>query len=223
MRGTAIVPLLMGCALVAALPEVTEARVVRFVVEQRASFAEGATFGEAGAYERLTGTAYFEVDPNDPLNAVIVDLDLAPRNARGRVAFSTPFFILKPVDMSRGNKKILYTANNRGNDALLNAKTRADVGLNDFPLRMGFRLYARRCGLARRHRAGRDQTRGEPADRDAAGRECHRGPYACRVRRPQHDARRRVHAEPRREPGVSVVRDRRHQSGALDADRSGRR
>ena len=140
MRGAAIVPLLMGCAVVVALPQVTEAKVVRFVVEQRAPFAEGATFGETGAYERLTGTAYCEVEPNDPLNAVIVDLDLAPRNARGHVEFSTPFFILKPVDMSRGNKKIFYTANNRGNDALLNAKTKADVGLNDLPLRMGYTL-----------------------------------------------------------------------------------
>src|SRR6266851_1398498 len=138
MRGTAIVPLLTGCALLAALPRVTEAKVVRFVVQQRGPFAEGATFGGTGAYERLTGTAYFEVDPNDPLNAVIVDLDLAPRNARGRVEFSTPFFILKPADISRGNRKIFYTANNRGNDALLNAKTKADVGLNDLPLRMGY-------------------------------------------------------------------------------------
>jgi alpha/beta hydrolase family protein len=140
MRRTPIVPLMIGFALVAALPQVTEAKVVRFVVEQRAPFAEGAAFGETGAYERLTGTAYFEVDPNDPLNAVIVDLSLAPRNARGRVEFSAPFFILKPVDLSRGNHKIFYTANNRGNDALLNAKTKADVGLNDFPLRMGYTL-----------------------------------------------------------------------------------
>ena len=81
-----------------------------------APFAEGATFGETGAYERLTGTAYFEVDPNDPLNAVIVDLDLSPRNARGRVEFSTPFMILKPVEMQRSNRKIFYAVNNRGNN-----------------------------------------------------------------------------------------------------------
>jgi hypothetical protein len=95
-----MVPLLMGCALVAALPRVTEAKVVRFVVEQRAPFAEGAAFGETGTYERLIGTAYFEVDPNDPLNAVIVDLTLAPRNARGRVEFSaatTRFSTLRTI------------------------------------------------------------------------------------------------------------------------------
>jgi hypothetical protein len=132
--------LLAGCLVLASLPSVSEAKVVRFVIEQRQPFAEGAPWGEVGPYERLAGTAYLEVDPRDPINAVIVDLDLAPRNARGRVEFSTPFFILQPVDAARGNRKIYYTANNRGNDALLNAKTRADVGQNDFALRMGYTI-----------------------------------------------------------------------------------
>lgn len=136
----AIVPWMVGGLLLAALPGTSEGKVVRFVVEQRTPFAEGTSFGQAGPYERITGTAYLEVDPNDPLNAGIVDLDLAPRNARRRVEFSTPFFMLKPLDLSRGNQKIFYTANNRGNDALLNAKTKADVGLNDFPLRMGYTI-----------------------------------------------------------------------------------
>lgn len=138
MRMRTLVGGLVGCALAVFQSSAAEARVVRFVVEQRIPFAEGASFGNTGPYERLTGTAYCEVDPSDPLNAGIVDLALAPRNSRGRVEFSTPFFVLKPVDMTRGNGKIFYTANNRGNDALLTAKTKADVGLNDFPLRMGY-------------------------------------------------------------------------------------
>jgi hypothetical protein len=72
-------------------------------------------WGTAGAYERLDGTAYMEVDPHDPLNAVIVNLDKAPRNARGMVEYSSPFFILKPVDMARGNHKLFFGINNRGN------------------------------------------------------------------------------------------------------------
>ena len=102
---------------VAARP--VEAHVVRFVVEQTRSFAEGQRFGDAGPYERLDGTAVMEVDPRDPLNAVIVNLDKAPRNARGMVEFSAPFFILKPVDMARGNRKIFYGVNNRGNKNFL--------------------------------------------------------------------------------------------------------
>ena len=92
-----------------------EARVVRFVIEQQRVFAEGMEFGETGPYERLDGTVHMEVDPDDPLNAVIVNLDRAPRNARGLVEFSTTFYILKPVEIERGNGKIFYGINNRGN------------------------------------------------------------------------------------------------------------
>ena len=35
------------------------------------------------------------------------------------VEFSAPFFILKPVDMARGNHKIFYGINNRGNKQTL--------------------------------------------------------------------------------------------------------
>ena len=96
-------------------PRLSEAEVVRFVVEQRRPVASGVAFGDVGPYERLDGTAYMEIDPRDRLNAVIVNLDRAPRNPRGLVEFSTPFYILKPVDMARGNRKVLYGINNRGN------------------------------------------------------------------------------------------------------------
>jgi Alpha/beta hydrolase domain len=106
-----------AAALLAATsaPGPGEARVVRFEVEQTRLFADGMEWGHAGAYERLDGRAYFEVDPFDPRNAVIVNLDKAPRNAEGMVEFSSPFFILKPVDMARGNQKLFYGINNRGN------------------------------------------------------------------------------------------------------------
>lgn len=122
------------------VPRAGHARVVRFIVEQRQVFADGAAWGKTGPYERLVGTAHMEVDPRDPLNAVIVDLDKAPRNRRGMVEFSTPFFMLKPVDMARGNHKIYYTANNRGNDALIGAHTVAEVGNSEFYLRLGYTI-----------------------------------------------------------------------------------
>ena len=46
----------------------------------------GQSFG-AGKYQMINGTINGEVDPEDPLNAVIVDIDLAPRNAHGKIAF----------------------------------------------------------------------------------------------------------------------------------------
>ena len=91
-----------------------DARVVKFVVEKTRSLADSKSFGNAGAFQRLDGTVYLEVDPRDPRNAGIVNLDKAPRNTRGFVEFSTPFFIIKPVDMKRGNGKLYYGINNRG-------------------------------------------------------------------------------------------------------------
>ena len=91
------------------------ARVTKFVIEERVPFASGTEWGQAGSYERLKGTVFMEVDPADPLNSVIVNLDRAPRNARGLVEFNAPFFMLKPVDMKKSNQKIWYGINNRSN------------------------------------------------------------------------------------------------------------
>ncbi len=107
--------LLIGGVLLSMTPDAAEARVVRLIVEQTRPFADGKSFGDAGPFVRLEGTAHFEVDPKDPLNAVIVNLDKAPRNGKGMVQFRSRFVIIKPVDMARGNHKILYGINNRGN------------------------------------------------------------------------------------------------------------
>jgi hypothetical protein len=106
---------MFALGLLSSVSQLSNARVTRFVVEDRAVVASGMDWGNAGPYERLRGTAYMEVDPNDPLNAVIFNLDKAPKNARSLVEFSTPFLILKPVDMTRGNRKIWFGLNNRGN------------------------------------------------------------------------------------------------------------
>ncbi len=116
------------------------ARLTQLVITQTVPLAGGVSWGDVGPYEKLTGTASFEVDPNDPLNAVIVDLDKAPRNAQGLVQFSTQIMIVKPVDMSRGNHKIFYRVNNRGNDSLVGAQTVAQVGANDIFLKMGYTI-----------------------------------------------------------------------------------
>jgi len=135
--------------LVMLAPSWSEAHVIRFVVEQRRPLADGMSFGTAGGYERLDGTAYFEIDSKDPLNAVIVNLDRAPRNAHGMVEFSSPFVILKPVDLAKGNRKVFYAINNRGNQQAIsyfnfgrggnNPLTAADVG-DGFLMRLGYTI-----------------------------------------------------------------------------------
>lgn len=74
----------------------------------------GLSFGSVGQYEKLRGTASGELDPADPLNAVITDLQLAPVNDQGMVDYSMDIFILKPIILSKGNHRLLFDFNNRG-------------------------------------------------------------------------------------------------------------
>ncbi|MBM7619955.1 hypothetical protein JOC95_001807 [Bacillus tianshenii] len=74
----------------------------------------GMEFGTVGQYEVMKGTAKGVLDPSNPLNAGIVNLDRAPRNSSGLVEYIVDVAILKPVDMSRGNRRIFYEVVNRG-------------------------------------------------------------------------------------------------------------
>src|SRR5437762_12698908 len=85
--------LLLLAAASLLLPGTSSARLTRLVITQTVPLAGGVGWGSTGPYERLTGTAYFEVDPNHARNAVIVDVDNAPRNSHGMVKFSTQFMI----------------------------------------------------------------------------------------------------------------------------------
>jgi alpha/beta hydrolase family protein len=87
---------------------------VRLEIERRESFASGVSFGDTGAYERLYGKAHFAIDPEEKGLPFIVDLELAPRNAEGMVEFSGTLDIIKPVDLEKGNRRLLYEFSNRG-------------------------------------------------------------------------------------------------------------
>jgi hypothetical protein len=89
------------------------------ITERESPVFDGATFGAAGAYERLHGTVFCELDPAHRLNAGIVNLDKAPRNARGRVEYQSEFRILKPLDLARGNGVLVYDVPNRGNQPIM--------------------------------------------------------------------------------------------------------
>src|SRR5262245_40093941 len=110
----------LGLSVCAALaPGIAHARITRIEITSRESPTfEGRTFGAVGAYEKLRGRAFGEVDPGDPRNAIITDIELAPKNAGGRVQYSMDIYILKPVDLSKGNHKVFFEVNNRGNKLL---------------------------------------------------------------------------------------------------------
>jgi hypothetical protein len=121
--------------------------ITGITIEKREIFAEGHEFPITGVYEKLVGKVYGEVDAKNPLNKVIVNLDKAPTNSRRRVEYWADLYILKPLDMERGNKKIFFDPPNRGgkhilallNDAPQNndPTTLKDAG-NGFLMRQGY-------------------------------------------------------------------------------------
>ncbi len=114
------------------------------VTEREAPVFGGATFGEVGAYERLHGIIHGELDPTHPLNAGIVNLERAPRNALGHVEYTSEFRILKPLDLARGNGWLVYDVPNRGNQPIMPRLNGAPEGGhpehagNGFLMRRGF-------------------------------------------------------------------------------------
>jgi len=100
------------------LSSLAHAEITQIVIEKREPFADGHEFGVTGAYEKLVGKAYGEVDPKKAHNKGVVNIGKAPKNERGRVEYAVDLFILKPVDIKRGNQTILYDVVNRGNKML---------------------------------------------------------------------------------------------------------
>lgn len=148
MRRRAIVAAFVACAL--AVGATAQARVISLAITRVESPTFGGTvFGEVGPYEKLIGRATGEVDPKDPRNAIIVDLDLAPRNSRGMIEYSTPVYILRPIDRVKGNHRIFFDVNNRGDHRALgqlndaphtnDPSTAADAG-NGYLMRQGYTI-----------------------------------------------------------------------------------
>src|SRR5262245_13543427 len=97
-----------ACALLIASAAV-QAEVVKLTVEKRQPHHKAKQ-----PYAKLTARFTGELDTKLPQNAVITDLDLAPRNARGMVEYSATFTLLKPVDMGKATSVLVYQVPNRG-------------------------------------------------------------------------------------------------------------
>ncbi|TWO65025.1 hypothetical protein FN976_27440 [Caenimonas sedimenti] len=91
-----------------------QAEVVRFEVLESVPVFEGRSFGAVGPYVRVTGRATIALDPADRRNAVIADIDKAPRNAAGKVEATTDVVLLRPADPARGNGTLFVDVPNRG-------------------------------------------------------------------------------------------------------------
>jgi len=112
MKRRTMLALALGAVLAA---PVAEARVTKVEITSRGLAFGGFSWPGVGQYERIVGKAFAEVNPSDPRNAVIVDIQHALPNASGNVEYAFNFYILKPVVLSQGNRRVMYEPPNRGN------------------------------------------------------------------------------------------------------------
>lgn len=91
-----------------------DARTTQIQILSRTTAFGGYSFPGVGQYEVIKGVATGEIDPNNPQNAVITDIRIAPTNADGNVGYQHNFYILRPLDPSKGNHKVMYEPPNRG-------------------------------------------------------------------------------------------------------------
>lgn len=119
--------------------------ITSFNIVSRQAAYEGKAFGTVGQYELILAQATGVINPRDPKNSGIVNLDKAPKNKDGMVEYTVDVHILKPVDMTKGNNKIVYDVVNRGGKMALStlngqtAWTSAGSGL-DFLQNSGYTL-----------------------------------------------------------------------------------
>jgi hypothetical protein len=93
---------------------VAQARTTQIQILNRGTAFGGHSFAGEGQYEFITGIATGEVNPANPQNACITDIQLAPKNNRGNVVYQHNFYILQPLEFDKGNRKMMYEPPNRG-------------------------------------------------------------------------------------------------------------
>jgi hypothetical protein len=111
------------------------ARVDHVAVTSRADYLGGKSFGLAGAYERIQARVHYALDPSNAHDRVIVDLEKAPRNAKGEVEFSAEVDILVPKEPARGNGALFINVPNRGGHFFVRDQT-----ADEYYLRQGYTL-----------------------------------------------------------------------------------
>ena len=120
-------------ALSACLVSVSSfAEVTRVEVTSRTDIALG--------YEQIVARVHFAVDPKDPRNAVITDIDKAPKGVDGRVEFAADMLALRPK--TGGNGVALVDVVNRGNTTFprLNRTAGANLVGDGFLMKQGFTI-----------------------------------------------------------------------------------
>ena len=112
--------------LAATLP--AQARVTRIVIDDVQPLATAS--GQTIAYQQISGRAFGELDPLDPLNAVIQDIELG-KDTDGKLRYTASFVLTRPADMAQASTLLWHDVPNRGGGITITVAERnfGDIGL----------------------------------------------------------------------------------------------
>lgn len=116
------------------------AKVTSVEVVSREDLFGGKRYGDAGAYEKLVARVHYALDPSNPHNRAIVDLDRAERNAQGLVEFEGDAVVVRPKDRARANGSLLLDLPNRGGSLSFRNGLKAPTDVDEWILRQGYIL-----------------------------------------------------------------------------------
>jgi hypothetical protein len=115
-----------ACLVGSVLP--THARVTHIVIDEVKPMA--AAPGQTIAYEQVAGRAFGVLDPRDPRNALIQDIELG-KDADGLARYTASFVLTKPVSSAQISGLMWHDVPNRGRPVVIGVQERnfGDIGL----------------------------------------------------------------------------------------------
>ncbi len=112
------------------LLQTAQARVLRIVVDETKPMP---TVAGGLAYEQIAGRAFGELDPQQPGNRIIQDIELA-KDAGSKVRYVASFVLTKPVDMGKASGLMWQDVPNRGTILPNYASQAAERAMGDINL-----------------------------------------------------------------------------------------
>jgi hypothetical protein len=129
----------LALSLALSIPLTAAARVTRIIIDNtQPPVVTSKSFAGIGPYRVLTGHICGELDPKDPHNTIITDIDLAPVKGLGMVPYTATFTLQEPVDLSKSNGVMLYAVPNRGNRISAHAFGVAGETGDEFLMKHGY-------------------------------------------------------------------------------------
>ena len=117
-----------AASLLAGMSAPAAARVTRIVIDDVQPLTPAT--GQTLAYQQISGRAFGELDPREPLNAIIQDIELG-KSADGKLRYTASFVLTKPVDLNNASGMLWHDVPNRGSPITIGVAERnfGDIGL----------------------------------------------------------------------------------------------